>query len=1097
MALWTLICEVLWWWNLLVPRAGKVVDACFGVLSWVNSLSCLLDVQADLRKLRHTVDRIHDLLQDAEETRFIEESHVRLWLSGLKDIAFDAEDLLDEIQTRVNVSKLQDSRKRKRPWHFFSVSPVLRRWLISREIAKIWEKYRAITEHRDYLPRREGEYRRKAQVREERLPPEAGSLQGEPLIVGIDNKKRELVQLLISGGGDGVAVVSVLGAGGIGKTTLARLAFGDQAVVNLFPLKFWIGVSQGFDVKKTTKEIIEVMTAERCDASNLELLQRRLQQLVSGRKFLLVLDGVWNEEQYYWEMLRAPLMAGGNGSRILVTTRSELVSKNMRTLPPIHLNGLEEEHCWSLFRDLAFKRGAWDRHQNLVEIGREIVEKCQGLPLAVQSIGGLLYNKTDEEEWRSVLSDLPDPEPDDDAYRMLPTLKVSYDHLPLHLKQCFAFCSVFPNGYEFDRDELVKLWIAVGLVKPRGMRPLENIGGKYFDYLLWRSFFHISSSSNQQSKRKYKMPGLIYELAQSFSEHQCLRFENNAVHGESENSHYVVSSLQNMDPIAFQKIYENQGLRSFILLPENGVPMKQVPNHLFRNLKHLRALDLRQNELVALPDAIGNLIHLRFLNLYGTQIERLPESVSNLYNLQVLEFGECNKLLELPKGTSNLVNLRHLGLHLNWDKHRNRWIDLISMPPGIGQLTSLRTLSRFSVSGESGCGLGQLKDLDLRGELCISKLENVVNVNDAADANLRNKKYIDFLMLRWSESTYSNSLAESGEQVIKNLHPHTNIRTLWIDNYNGTSFPDWLQDQSFSNLDTLRLSNCRRCGVLPLVGKLPQLRNLYLEGLPEVQYMGCVVPDNGNTMGFPLLEMLFIANMRSLESWYEVIQGEMACLKKLVISYCPKIKELSHLPRSLEYFEMRNCQKLLSLPVLPLLQELVIKGGTGEIIRWIHQLTSLSSLTVSQLSRVKSLPRGYLHNLKVLRELKIEGCDKLKSVALQDLASLELLEISSCQKLSSFGDGGLPATLKEFRLRFCDNLKSLPTRMHLLPSLNHMEICNVPMLTSLPTEGLPYSLKYLAISGCALLQRCCERNGADWPKIQHIPLRDICDSSSS
>ncbi|XP_008790471.2 putative disease resistance RPP13-like protein 1 [Phoenix dactylifera] len=424
------------------------------------------------------------------------------------------------------------------------------------------------------------------------------------------------------------------------------------------------------------------MTEERCDPLNLELLQRRLQQLVSGRKFLLVLDGVWNEEQYYWEMLRAPLMAGENGSRVLVTARSELVSRNMRTLPPIHLNGLEEEHCWSLFQDLAFERGAWNRHRNLAEIGRKIVKKCQGSPLAVRSIGGLLYNKTDEEEWKSVLSDLPDP--DDDAYKILLTLKVSYDHLPLHLKQCFAFCSIFPNGYEFERDELVKLWIAVGLVnKPRGMRSLENIGGKYFDYLLWRSFFHISSSGNQQSKMKYKMPGLIHELAQSVSEHECLRFENNAVHGESGNSRYVVSCLQNMNPFTFQKIYENQGLRAFILLPENGVPTKQVPNHLFRNLKHLRALDLRQNELVALPDAIGNLIHLRFLNLYGTQIERLPESVNNLYNLQVLELGECNKLLELPKGMSNLVNLRHLGLHLNWNKHRNRWIDLISMPPGL------------------------------------------------------------------------------------------------------------------------------------------------------------------------------------------------------------------------------------------------------------------------------------------------------------------------------------------------------------------------------------------------------------------------------
>ncbi|XP_073111462.1 putative disease resistance protein RGA3 [Elaeis guineensis] len=1109
MALRTLMRELLSLSNFVAPLAEKLVDVGSDGLSWAySSLSRLLNVEADLKNLRDTVDRIRALLKDFEDTRFIEDGNVRLWLSELKDIAFDAEDLFDEFQTRVNVSKLQASaagagdggrsRKRKRPWHSVSVNPVwLLSWKISRKIAEIREKYRAIDEDRKTLHHREGESRRRAEVREERLPPEAGSLQGEPLIDAIGDKKEEIVQLLISGGKDGLAVVSIVGAGGMGKTTLARLVFGDERIEQFFDLRIWVGVSKGFDVTETTKEIIGARTKERCDLPSLDLLQRRLQELVIGRKFLLVLDGVWNEEQYYWDTLRVPLIAGVKGSMVLITTRSELVSRNMRTLPLIRLNGLEEEHCWLLFRDMAFEPGACDRHWNLVEIGREIVKKCQGSPLAAKSIGSLLYNKTDEEEWRSVLSDLQDP--DDDANRILRTLKVSYDHLPLHLKECFAFCSTFPNGYEFDRDELVKLWIAVGLVKPTGVRSLEkSIGGRYFDYLLWRSFFQISSS-NQQSKLKYKMPGLIHELAQSVSEHECLRFENGTVHGKSKNARYAMSCLQDMEPVTFQKIFGNKSLRAFIWLTENGVPTKQVPHDLFLNLKCLRALDLRQNELVVLPDAIGKLIHLRFLNLYGTQIEKLPESVTNLYNLQVLELGECNKLLELPKGMSDLVNLRHLGLHLDWTKHRNRWTDLISMPAGIGRLTSLRTLSRFSVSAESGCGLGQLKDLNLQGELCISKLENVdMNVKDAEDANLKNKKYLDFLMLRWSDNTCSNSQTRSEEQVIENLRPHTNIRSLWIDNYNGTSFPNWLRDRSLSNLETLRLFNCRRCGVLPLVGQLPQLRNLYLEGLPEVRHMGRVVLGNGNTTGFPLLEMLSIANMRNLESWYEVIEGDMACLKKLVISDCPKINELPHLPHSLEYFEIRNCHKLLSLPVPPFLQELVIKGGNPKLIWWIPRLTSLSSLTISQLSRLKSIRRKVnLRNLKFLRKLKIEGCGNLELLALQDLASLEFLEISSCSKLASFAEEGLPAALKEFQLQFCDNLKSLPSRMHLLPSLNHMENRNVPMLTSLPAKGLPSSLKNLAITGCPLLQQLCETNGADWPKKQHIPVREIGENSSS
>uniref|UniRef100_A0A6I9SH71 Disease resistance protein RGA2 n=2 Tax=Elaeis guineensis var. tenera TaxID=51953 RepID=A0A6I9SH71_ELAGV len=285
--------------------AEKVVDACADGLSWAySSFSRLLDVESDLENLRRRVDRIHACLKGAEETRFSEDGNARLWLSELKDIAFDAEDLLDEFQTRVKLSKLQASvaaagdgsrsLKRKRPWHSLSVNPVWL-WKISRKIVQISRNYNSIVEDWRNLHHREGESRR-AEVREERLPPVAGSLQGEPLIDAIDDKKEEIVQLLISGGKDGLAVVSIVGAGGMGKTTLARLVFGDERIEHFFDLRIWVGVSKGFDVTETTKEIIGARTKERCDLPSLDLLQRRLQELVIGRKFLLVLDGVWNEE---------------------------------------------------------------------------------------------------------------------------------------------------------------------------------------------------------------------------------------------------------------------------------------------------------------------------------------------------------------------------------------------------------------------------------------------------------------------------------------------------------------------------------------------------------------------------------------------------------------------------------------------------------------------------------------------------------------------------------------------------------------------------------------------------------------------------------
>ncbi|XP_072998224.1 putative disease resistance protein RGA3 [Typha latifolia] len=1095
-SLWKLLKDLVGLTGFLNPFLEKVLDKALeagasGAALAYESINQVFTVEAELEKLRETSNRIKLLLKDAEETRYIEDWAVLLWLRQLRDVAFDADDLFDKFQTRVNASNLlQDvasgdrSRKRKRPWCYISDtrSLVAQRWKLSKRITEIRETYDAIAMDKKKLHLKEGDAKRKVQGREEWFPPQAGSLGTEFPLVGLVPERERIYGLLSLDQGDGVWVVSIVGAGGMGKTTLARSVFGDGGVKERFELKIWVSVSRGSDVKKITKEIIEGITGKSCGLESWDLLQQMLANLVTGKKFLLVLDDLCNESQFFWEALRAPLLKGIKGSIVLVTTRSDLVSKNMRISQPVHLVGLNEDDCWLIFRQQAFQGESWNLYPHLELIGRTIIRNCRRSPLAAKFIGGLLHGITDEEEWRSVLSDLPDPE--DNANKILLPLKVSYDYLPLHLKQCFTFCSIFPSGYEFDRDELVKLWIAVGFVKPRGVRSVENIGAKYFDYLLWRSFFQISDG-NHSRKKKYKMPGLIHELAQSVSSYECLRLDDAAANDEPENARYALSCRRNVDHATYQMIYKHKRIRALIMSAELCVPPVQIPRDLFLNLSCLRALDLSDNKLVLLPDSIGDLILLRYLNLRGTQIERLPESICNLYNLQVLELGECTKLLELPKGMRNLVHLRHLGLHLDWKRDTQSWTDLISMPPGIGRLTSLRTLSRFSISSESGCGIGELKDLPLRGELCISKLENVGNATEAKLAYLKNKRYINAVMLRWSDQSFSNS--QSGvEDVIENLCPHTNLRYLRIENYSGTRFPNWLEDPSFLYLESLRLSNCSRCGALPLVGKLPKLKYVYLERLHEVKHMGHVVSSNSSVKNFQSLEELFISDMSNLESWYEVEEGEMPSLKTLVISDCPQLSELFHLTRSLEKLDIRNCPRVLTGPLLPSLQDLVVDGGEVGMFSWINCLTSLSSLTVSRFVHLNAMQGDHFRDLRSLKALKIHGCDTLISLALQDLTNLEYLEISSCQELVSF-HGGLPVKINDFRLSFCNKINLLPEGLHLLSFLQYMEIHTVPLVTSLPADGVPASLRRLTITGCPLLQLSCQGNGADRHKVQHIP----------
>ncbi|XP_062175419.1 putative disease resistance RPP13-like protein 1 [Alnus glutinosa] len=248
--------------------------------------------------------------------------------------------------------------------------------------------------------------------------------------------------------------------GGIGKTTLAQLVYKDERVKKHFDLKAWICVSDEFDVFRVTKTVLEAVTSSTCDMKGLNLLQVTLQEKLMGKKFLLVLDDVWNENYADWEVLCSPFKFGAQGSMVIVTTRNEGVASIMRTTPTDHyLKTLLEEDCWSLFAKHAFYDYNSNACPKLEVIGRQIVKKCKGLPLAAKTIGGLLRFKLNVNEWEKILkSELWDSPIN--KTNILPALRLSYNYLPSHLKQCFAYCSMFPKDYALKKDQVVLLWMA-------------------------------------------------------------------------------------------------------------------------------------------------------------------------------------------------------------------------------------------------------------------------------------------------------------------------------------------------------------------------------------------------------------------------------------------------------------------------------------------------------------------------------------------------------------------------------------------------------------------------------------------------------------
>ena len=246
---------------------------------------------------------------------------------------------------------------------------------------------------------------------------------------------------------------------------------------------------------------------------SLEILQNQVREKFNGKKYLIVLDNLWNVDNNEWFLLRNLLMVGARGSRILVTTRSESVARITGATSWYALRGFPEENAWSYFVKVAFEQCQEPKNKALVVIGRKIVEKCDGLPLAIRTIGSLLYLNTSKIEWQSFL-DNELSKIGQQENKISSTLKLSYDHLPSHLKQCFVYCRLFPKDHRIDLYRLINLWAAHGfivLVSPK--QHFEDVGRKYFMELLWRSFFQEVRNDEWGNIESCKMHDLMHDLA--------------------------------------------------------------------------------------------------------------------------------------------------------------------------------------------------------------------------------------------------------------------------------------------------------------------------------------------------------------------------------------------------------------------------------------------------------------------------------------------------------------------------------------------------------------------------------------------------------
>ena len=364
----------------------------------LKELGLLWGDKEELQKLEDTVSTIKAVILDAEEQQ-AQNHTIRNWLGRLKDALYEADDLLDDFSTEVLRREVMiRNKKAKEVRIFFSKSNQLAYGLkMGHKIKAIRERLDAIAADRKFhLEERPRETQVSNRVRETHHFVRAEDVIGREV-----DKKVIIDRLMDPKIEENVSVLPIVGIGGLGKTTLAQLVFNAEEIKNHFEKKLWVCVSVDFDVKIIVEKILECAKEKKPERLEMNTLISDLQKEIDGKRYLLVLDDVWDDDSEKWDKLKGFLLGGARGSRILVTTRQEKVARISKTIEPHFLSGLNEKESWSLFKQKAFEKGQEPKNLRIKEIGMEIVKKCRGIPLAIKTIGSLLYFKDSKQEWLS------------------------------------------------------------------------------------------------------------------------------------------------------------------------------------------------------------------------------------------------------------------------------------------------------------------------------------------------------------------------------------------------------------------------------------------------------------------------------------------------------------------------------------------------------------------------------------------------------------------------------------------------------------------------------------------------------------------------
>ncbi|KAL0561851.1 hypothetical protein IC582_002296 [Cucumis melo] len=1058
--------------------------------SALQELGSLWRVNSELHKLKHSLSAIQAVLHDAEDQQS-KNNQVKDWVLKLQDVLYEIDDLIDESSYETLRRQVLAKHRRYRKQVRILFSKFKSNWKIGHKIKEIRERLQAINEDKNQFGFCKHVIERRDDYEGLRKRRETHSFIPQDEVVGRNDDKEAVIDLLLnSNTKEDIAIVSIVGMGGLGKTALAQSIYNHHSMTNdgQFQMKLWVCVSEEFDLKIIIQKIIESATRKKPQSFlQIDSLQCELRKKIDGKKYFLVMDDVWNEKKEEWLHLKRLLMGGAKGSRILITTRSEQVAKTFDSTFIHLLQILDASNSWYLFQKMTGLEKCSNNQEvkhdqtnsNMIQIGKTILSRLKGVPLVIRTIGGLLKDNKSERFWLS----FKDKElyqvfgqGQDALKEMQLILELSYKYLPANLKQCFLYCALFPKDYKIEKEKLILLWRAQGFIQANGNDDdsyLIDIGDDYFMELLSRSFFQEVEKNDFGDIIACKMHDLMHDLACSITNNECVRgLKGNVI--DKRTRHFLWEEECHEDQL-MGPLSKATHLRTFSCKENCVVGYRCNLEETFRNMSRLRTLHLFRCDLI--PNVkpwefIGKLKHLRYLRIKDSYITNLPDSITKLCYLETFIFERSCSLTNLPSVVGDFINLKHL------DLSHNRYLEFL--PDSISELCKLEALI--------------LK--------CCHKLKglpkDIKNCNNLRQLDLSENKSIEFLPDSITELCKLEALMLQNCRKLKELPKDTKklINLKHLDLWGCwalTHMPKGLGE--LTNLQTMNTFVLGKNkggdlkeldGLTKLRGKLriehlefctsivdhQQIKGKFLKLKSSLQRLGLqwdkhTIGDDESVLDclqpHSNLQEIFIEGYGGTNLCNWVSSKFLGCLVTIRLYRCERLR---HLPR----FDQFPNLKHLDLQDLPNIEHIIVNNDNFVSSSTIFP--SLKKLEIWKMpmlvSWCKCTTECPYHYMTCLQSLSLRNCINLKDLSgwIDNLTSLTRLDISFCDKLTVLPEGiGNLTSLTSLHIRFCKKLTMLP-------------------------EGIrhTHNLKFLEIQNCPILvERCKKDTGEDWPKITHIP----------